>query len=98
MILSPAEPSKITFILHVDAYIDLHSGDGYEELIPYVYYVGDKFSKGDLLGTISDYFGNMMHEIRADEDGILLHQSASLNIIKDGAMISYGRIAGALNE
>lgn len=30
-----------TFIVHADAYIDLHSGDGYEELIPYVYYLGD---------------------------------------------------------
>ena len=30
-----------SFIKYADAYIDLHSGDGYEELIPYVYYVGD---------------------------------------------------------
>ena len=30
-----------TFIRHSDAYVDLHSGDGYEELVPYVYYVGD---------------------------------------------------------
>ena len=29
------------FIQRVDAYIDLHSGDGYETLIPYVYYLGD---------------------------------------------------------
>lgn len=28
------------FIRHVDAYVDLHSGDGYEQLTPYVYYVG----------------------------------------------------------
>lgn len=28
------------FIRRADAYIDLHSGDGYEELTPYVYYVG----------------------------------------------------------
>lgn len=30
-----------TFMVHADAYIDLHSGDGYEELIPYAYYLGD---------------------------------------------------------
>lgn len=30
-----------TFIRHADAYIDLHSGDGYETLHPYAYYVGD---------------------------------------------------------
>lgn len=29
------------FIQKVDAYIDLHSGDGYETLIPYAYYLGD---------------------------------------------------------
>jgi len=30
-----------TFISLADAYIDLHSGDGFEELTPYVYYLGD---------------------------------------------------------
>lgn len=29
------------FIRHTDAYIDLHSGDGYETLHPFAYYVGD---------------------------------------------------------
>ena len=29
------------FIRNVDAYIDLHSGDGYETLVPYCYYLGD---------------------------------------------------------
>ena len=29
------------FISNVDAYIDLHSGDGFESLIPYAYYLGD---------------------------------------------------------
>ena len=185
-----------TFIKYADAYIDLHSGDGYEELIPYVYYVGDTpceeqaaamascvatefivrsrcktggayniasvngipsvliergqlsmypreeidadksdvinimkylgmldgahetytktpliehelfspatgcwypefhagdtFFEGEILGTIRDYFGKMVHEITATETGIIIHQCASLNILKDGPMISYG--------
>lgn len=185
-----------TFIRHADAYIDLHSGDGYEELMPYVYYVGDTvceeeaaamascvstefiirsrcktggaynmasvsgipsiliergqlsmcprneidadktdvvnimkymgmlkgvhttyskiqlfehelfspaagcwypeyhagdtFFRGELLGTIRDYFGNTINEIKAEEDGIIIHQCASLNILKNGPMISYG--------
>ena len=29
------------FIQNVDAYIDLHSGDGYETLVPFCYYLGD---------------------------------------------------------
>ena len=185
-----------TFIKYADAYVDLHSGDGYEELIPYVYYVGDtlcekqasamascvdtefivrsrcktggayniasvngipsvliergqlsmypreeidsdksdvinimkylgmlsgshetytktpltehelfspatgcwypEFHAGDTffedekLGTIRDYFGKIIHEITATETGIIIHQCASLNILKDGPMISYG--------
>ena len=184
------------FIRHADAYIDLHCGDGFEELMPYVYYVGDsdcedaaaemascvnteyyvrsrcktegayntasmsgipsiliergqlsqfpreeidadkadvinimkllgmldgdhkeydktrlveyelfspasgcwypelhagdRFTSGQLLGTIRDYFGEDIEEIRATEDGIIIHQCASLNIVKDGPMISYG--------
>ena len=185
-----------TFIVHADAYVDLHSGDGYEELTPFVYYVGDtsaedpsrrmadcvdaalcvrsrcktggaynlaavsgipsvliergclslftreevdadkrdvinimqmlgmlegksghfektelrehdltapstgcwyprfhagdRFAKGDMLGEIRDYFGTVTNEIRASEDGILLYQCRSLNIIKGDPMIAYG--------
>lgn len=185
-----------TFIIHADAYIDLHSGDGYEELTPYVYYVGDTpaeetahrmadcvdtslcirsrcrtggaynlasvngipsiliergclslftrdeveadkkdvvnvmrmlgmiegspeyyskaelyerdidapstgcwyprfhagdhFSEGDVLGEIRDYFGVLTDEITAHEDGVILHQVASLNIMKGDPMIAYG--------
>ena len=185
-----------TFIVHADAYIDLHSGDGYEELTPYVYYLGstpaeevsramadcvdtaytvrsrcwtggaynlasvngipsvliergclslytreevdadkrdvrnimrllgmlegaaqsfckaeltehdydapstgcwyprlhagDSFVKGSSLGEIRNYFGDLVNEIVADEDGIILHQCASLNIIEGDPMIAYG--------
>jgi len=34
------------FIRNVDYYIDLHSGDGFEELIPYAYYLGDTPAAG----------------------------------------------------
>ena len=184
------------FIRNVDAYIDLHSGDGYESLIPYVYYlggtpveesskqmmecvntkycvrsrcftggaynlasvngipsiliergqlslfsreeieadkadvrnilrrlgvlkgewtaypkqqlleynmdapftgcwypekrVGDVFKKEEKLGEIRDYFGSSLFVLHAPEDGILLYQCASLNIIESGPMVSYG--------
>ena len=184
------------FIRHADAYIDLHCGDGFEELMPYVYYVGDtdcedaaasmvscvsteyyvrsncrtggayniasmsgipsvliergqlsqfpreeidadkadvinimkhlgmlkgghrefvktrliehelfspasgcwypelhagdRFESGQLLGTIRNYFGEDIAEILSSEDGIIIHQCASLNIVKGGPMISYG--------
>ena len=184
------------FIRNVDAYIDLHSGDGYETLIPYVYYLGDSpaeetakrmvscvntkycvrsrcrtggaynlasvhgipsvliergglslfsreeieadkadvrnilrllnvlpgeavsypktelleygdeapctgcwypekkpgdfFHKGEKLGEIRDYFGQSLFVEYAAQDGVLLYQCASLNIIEKGPMISYG--------
>lgn len=185
-----------TFILCADAYIDLHSGDGFETLVPYVYYVGDTpkeelakkmvacvntqynvrsqcrtggaynlasvhgipgvliergqlslfsreeieadkedvknilrclgilpgtyteyfktelleysddapvtgcwypqkqvgehFKMGEKFGEIRDYFGNVLHVAIAKMDGVLLHQCSSLNIIKDGPMVTYG--------
>lgn len=184
------------FIRNVDAYIDLHSGDGYETLVPYAYFLGDApaeatargmidcvntkycvrsrcrtggaynlasvrgipsvliergqlslfsreevesdkadvrnilrclgvlkgewtrypkqvlleygedapctgcwypekragelFRKGEKLGEIRDYFGRSLFTACAPADGILLYQCSSLNIIKDGPMISYG--------
>jgi predicted deacylase len=54
------------------------------------YHAGDTFFSGELLGTIRDYFGNTIHEIKAEETGIIIHQCASLNILKNGPMISYG--------
>ena len=51
---------------------------------------GDWFSKGEKLGEIRDYFGRSLFTAYAPADGILLFQCSSLNIIKDGPMVSYG--------
>ena len=56
------------------------------------YHAGDLFRAGDKLGMIRDYFGKTIAEITAAEAGIIIHQCASLNIVKDGPMISYGTI------
>ena len=56
------------------------------------YKVGDAVSKGDELGTIKDYFGNVLHTCIAKVDGIILYQVGSLSILKDGPMIAYGEI------
>ena len=185
------------FIRHTDAYIDLHSGDGYEQLTPYVYYVGDtsveetsremvrcvdvpyvvrsnsktgggynvasasgipsilierggmgqtnfaevtadmedvcnllrhfgvlngdpkyrdqqeftrviyedapvcgcwyptkqageRFKRGEVLGEIRDYFGNVQYTYRAKAQGLMLYQTASLTILNGGPMVAYG--------
>ena len=51
---------------------------------------GDWFRKGEKLGEIRDYFGRSLFTEVAPEDGVLLYQCASLNIIEKGPMVSYG--------
>ena len=53
-------------------------------------HAGDSFRKGEVLGVIKDYFGETLHEVISPEDGVILYQTVSLNILKDGPMISYG--------
>lgn len=52
--------------------------------------VGDWFRKGEKLGEIRDYFGHSLFIEYAPEDGMLLHQCSSLNIIEKGPMVTYG--------
>lgn len=56
------------------------------------YKVGDIVSKGDELGTVKDYFGNVLHTSIAKVDGVILYQVGSLSVLKDGPMITYGEI------
>lgn len=51
---------------------------------------GDTFKKGEKLGEIRDYFGKSLFTEFAEQDGIILYQCASLNIIQNGPMIAYG--------
>ncbi len=51
---------------------------------------GEHFRKGEVLGEIRDYFGNLLYTHPAAEDGVLLYQTASLNLIEKGPMIAYG--------
>ena len=51
---------------------------------------GDWFKKGEKLGEIRDYFGRSLFTEVAPADGVLLYQTASLNIVENGPMVSYG--------
>lgn len=51
---------------------------------------GERFQKDDVLGEIRDYFGRTTHICRARADGMLLYQTSSLTILKDGPMVAYG--------
>lgn len=56
------------------------------------YKSGDFFKKGDILGTVKDYFGNTLDICTAKVDGVILYQTGSLSILKDGPMIAYGEL------
>ncbi len=51
---------------------------------------GERFNKGEKLGEIRDYFGKSLYTAFAPQEGVILYQCSSLNIIKDGPMIAYG--------
>ncbi|CAB1247890.1 Succinylglutamate desuccinylase / Aspartoacylase family protein [Clostridiaceae bacterium BL-3] len=51
---------------------------------------GDTLKKGEILGWIKDYFGNVLEICVAEADGILLYQVVSLSIIRGGPMVAYG--------
>lgn len=52
--------------------------------------IGETVKKGQLLGTIEDFFGNVLDEVKASQDGLILYQVVSLAIVKGEALISYG--------
>ena len=58
---------------------------------------GDRVLEGEVLGEVRDYFGNLLQVCKAKSDGVLLYQTRSLSILKDGPMIAYGARSTASN-
>jgi predicted deacylase len=54
---------------------------------------GDEISKGQVLGHTEDYFGNVLREYRAEEDGIVLYGNGGLKAAKGHLAVAYGRNA-----
>ena len=54
---------------------------------------GDMFSEGEKLGKVTDYEGNILETSYGGYDGVILFQTGSLQVTKEGPMIAYGRIA-----
>ena len=53
---------------------------------------GDLFGRGELLGVTRDYEGNVLEESIAEESGVILYQTGSLQVCGNGPMIAYGKI------
>ena len=54
---------------------------------------GDLFTEGEILGYVKDYEDNVLETSVAYGDGVILYQTGSLQVIKDGPMVTYGRIS-----
>lgn len=54
---------------------------------------GDMIRKGEVLGLVKDYHGNILEVCRAEYDGVILFQTGSLQVLEGGPMIAYGRIS-----
>ncbi len=55
-----------------------------------MYKTGSYVVKGEIVGEIRDYFGDLICVCTADVDGIIFIQTQSLNVIKGDALMSIG--------
>ena len=53
---------------------------------------GDLFTEGEILGYVKDYEDNILETSVAYGEGVILYQTGSLQVLKDGPMVAYGRI------
>ncbi len=53
---------------------------------------GDMIQRGEILGEVRDYQGNLIEVSQAEMDGVVLYCTGSLQVLKEGPMIAYGRI------
>ena len=58
-------------------------------------HAGERFEAGETLGEIHDYFGNVLFTCKAQAKGMMLYQTKSLTVLKDGPMVAYGVLENA---
>lgn len=75
-------PREITNAIYLNAN---EKGCWYPEVKP-----GDKVKKGDLLGTIKNFFGETIDTYYSDIEGVILYMTVSLSIEKNEPLIAYG--------
>lgn len=59
---------------------------------------GDIIKVGEYLGCVKDYEGNILETSLSDLNGVVLYQTGSLQVIKDGPMIAYGSFSRRKDE
>lgn len=59
---------------------------------------GDMIRKGEILGEVRDYEGEVREISTAESDGVILYQTGTLQVLGNGPMIAYGRIVNPYDE
>ena len=59
---------------------------------------GDLVKAGEFLGCTKDFEGNVLESSYSDLNGVILYQVASLQVIKDGPMVTYGSFSQRRDE
>lgn len=53
---------------------------------------GEKITKGQKLGEVTDYFGNLIDTYYAEFDAVVLYNTVAFSVTKDSSLIAYGKI------
>ena len=53
---------------------------------------GQSVKKGDKLGVISDYFGNIIDTYYAEFDSTILYNTVAYSVPKGSSLVAYGRV------
>ena len=83
-------PLEVSDVCYQDA---SHSGCWYPKKS-----AGDMIRKGEVLGEVRDFEGKVKEVSVAEYDGVILYQTASLQVLENGPMIAYGRILPVYDE
>lgn len=59
---------------------------------------GDAVKKGECIGVLKDYFGNVIEEVRMREDAVILYQTISYSVPADSPLVAYGHYGECVDE
>lgn len=82
--LSAQKPVDVVDVIYEAARV---TGCWYPDKTP-----GECVKKGETLGVIKDYFGNVLASYHAEYEGVILYQVSSLCIIENDTLIAYGKV------
>lgn len=53
---------------------------------------GDYISKGQKLGDITDFFGNVIYSCTAEFDGVILYNTVAFSVAEGDSLVAYGEV------